>query len=219
MNNTNLKLPFPPQEFSVTSGNKTMQFYCPKDADEVLNAISDEHYEKDQFLPYWVEHWPSAQVLFPFVMQSDFAENTRICELGCGLGIISAATASRSLYTLSVDISPEACIFAHTNIERNGGIPRVMSSDWRHMGVKIRFDQIIASDVLYEERWIEPILECINAIMTRDGKAWIADPRRKHWGNFKTAASKMGFIQEVIHSGSANEGKTTIEILELRRKP
>ncbi|NLD99769.1 MAG: class I SAM-dependent methyltransferase [Fibrobacter sp.] len=216
MRKTVLKLPFTPQQFSITIKNQKFNFLCPGDPDSVLDSITDDQYEKDQFLPYWVDHWPAAQILFPFILDASIAAHISACELGCGLGVISTALASKNIKTVSIDISPQACIFAFENIYRNSGIPRVLSTDWRYIGLLQTFDLIVASDVLYEERWIEPILTCIKQLLNPGGKAWIADPCRRHWEAFKAASRAFGFSAHVIHKGIANEGKTTVEILELK---
>lgn len=211
-------MPFPSQEITLNTREKILRLLCPQDPYMVLDSISDEQYEKDKFLPYWAEHWPSAQVLFPFIENSAISPNIRICELGCGLGIISSLLAQYNSSVYSVDISPQACIYAKENIYRNGGTPKVIVSDWRAMAFKDKFDLVIASDVLYEQRWIEPILNCIKGLIKPDGKAWIADPCRRFWEPFKITASQAGFDVKTIHLGSTNNEKTRVEIVECSRK-
>lgn len=211
-------MPFPSQQIVLKTSEKVFRFLCPQDPDMVLDSITDEQYEKDKFLPYWVEHWPSAQVLFPFIEKSRTllsAQELRICELGCGLGIISALLAQFNDSVFSVDISPQACIYAKENILRNGGTPRVVVSDWRSMAFKKQFDLIVASDVLYEHRWIDPILNCIKNLLKPDGKVWVADPCRRFWESFKQTAVQSGFTVKTIHTGTVN--KTNVEIVELSR--
>lgn len=207
-------MPFLSQEFTLNTRVNSLRFLCPEDPDLVLNSISNEQYEKDKFLPYWAEHWPSAEVMFPFIENSVFPADYQICELGCGLGTISTILSQKNRSVFSVDISLHACIYAKENIRRNGGTPKVIVSDWRSMAFKSGFDLIIASDVLYEERWIEPILNCIKSLLKTDGKAWIADPCRRFWNSFKQAAVQSGFSVKTIHSGTANNNKTTVEIIE-----
>jgi len=215
-NSVSNKMPFPSQQIVIETAGKDFRFLCPQDPDMVLNSITDEQYEKDKFLPYWAEHWPSAQVLFPFIGKSKTelsAPNTRICELGCGLGIVSALLAQINHSVFSVDISPQACIYSKENILRNGGTPHVIVSDWRAMAFKKEFDFVVASDVLYEQRWIDPILSCIKSLLKPGGKAWIADPCRRFWEIFKQTAARSGFTVKIIHTGTVN--KTKVEIVEL----
>lgn len=208
-------MPFPSQEFTISTKEKTYRFLCPHDPNDVLNSITEQQYEKDKFLPYWAEHWPSAQVFFPFISNHPDIKDLISCELGCGLGVISAALSPKCASVFSVDISPQACVYAYENIRLNGGTPRVIASDWRAMPYRSQFDLIVASDVLYEQRWIEPILNCVKQLLKPNGKAWIADPCRRFWQEFKTTASEMGFQVRLIHQGEANEGKTRVEVIEL----
>ncbi len=215
---TTNQMPFPSQEITLNTREKTLKLLCPQDPEMVLNSITDEQYEKDKFLPYWAEHWPSAQVLFPFIEKSKTqlsTPNTRICELGCGLGIVSSLLAQFNHSVFSVDISPQACIYSKENISRNGGISRVIVSDWRAMAFKKEFDLVVASDVLYEQRWIDPVLNCIKGLLKPGGKAWIADPCRRFWEIFKQTAAQSGFTVKIIHNGTVN--KTKVEIVELSK--
>lgn len=210
------QMPFPSQEFTIQGSSKSFNFLCPANPDDVLDSIREEQYEKDKFLPYWVENWPSAQVLFPFIENTAIEPNTRICELGCGLGVISAALSTKSPYIISLDISPDACIFCNRNMHRNGAIPRVIASDWRAIAFKTQFDLVVASDILYEQRWITPVLDCIKALLKPEGKAWIADPCRRFWEQFKQSAVQNGFSTNILHQEKTNNGKTQVEILELK---
>ena len=60
---------------------------------------------------------------------------------------------------------------APDGLQTHGGAARVVCADWRRLPFRKRFDLIVASDVLYEERWIDPILDCIEQF---GGAAWIA---------------------------------------------
>lgn len=86
-------------------------------------------------------------------------------------------------------------------------------SDWRAMAFNKQFDFVVASDVLYKQRWIDPILSCIKSLLKPGGKAWIADPCRRFWELFKKTAAQSGFAVKIIHDGMVN--KTKVEIAEL----
>ncbi len=197
---------------------QTFKFIRPADPDEVLDAISNEQYEKDHFLPYWAELWPSSQALFNYIFSLQLPARTKVTELGCGLGHISSVLAFRGLNVLSMDISPIACKYAHKNIIQNGGNASVICCDWRFIPIKPQSsDLIIAADILYERRWIEPVLLTIKTILRPKGKVLIADPCRKFWEEFKFQAKKRDFSVSVIHKETVNEEKTIVEILEINR--
>jgi|SRR5690554_772907 predicted nicotinamide N-methyase len=210
-------LPFSPKKLAFSSEGYSLQFFCPENPDIVLDSISDSDYNKDQFLPYWAQHWPSAQQFLSYILQYPFKTDIEVCELGCGLGVLSTAFMIRKCKTFSIDISHHACRYSHQNIMLNGCIPKVLCSDWRNIGLNKRFDLIAASDIIYESRWIEPVLSCMNSMLLPDGKAWIADPCRRYWDPFKMRAKELGFILRTLKYEKVTEKKMEIEILELSR--
>jgi ETFB lysine methyltransferase len=213
-----MKLPFPPTTFSLTYNNRELHFALPADPDSLFNTITEQQYLKDRFLPYWAERWPSADLFFTFLMKQSLPAGYRIGELGCGLGVATCALAIKNHFVVATDIAFHGCCFASYNIAMNGGTPAVLCADWRHLPFRANtFDLIIASDILYEERWINPVLDCIDTFLTAEGKCWIADPSRRFWYLFKQAVAKRGFRQHIVDSGTTNDGKTTIEILEISR--
>lgn len=213
---------FPAHTVAVPyQGTTVLNITMPVNPEALLDTMTDEEYEKDQLLPYWAEQWPASRPLLDFLSTMIFPDTWLMCELGCGLGTVSAAlSSSRSskALTTATDISFEGCRFAATNIRNNGGMPRVFCSDWRHPPLKKRFDVVIASDVLYEERWIGPIIDCINQLLTPDGRAWIADPCRRFWPKFKKRVVEQGFSYEIVAGPAANVDGGSFEIMELIRQ-
>ena len=210
-------LPYRTAPFALSHEGRTFTFAMPADFDDVFDTIAEEHYEKDRFLPYWAEKWPSTAPFFSFLMNERLPGGARICELGCGLGVIAAALAAKGHEIIATDIAPEGCRFAFSNIAANGGAPRVVCADWRAMPFRKKFDLIVASDILYEERWIGPILDCIDTLLSRGGEAIIADPCRRFWVLFKRRAVERGFSLSIRERASIDSGKTEVEILSIRR--
>jgi len=183
--------------------------------DDVLEAISDRDYEKERCSPYWAETWPSASAMFRFIMGSGFPDTCAAIELGCGLGVISSALCARGLFTVSADIAYQACCFAAFNITRNNGAAKVVCADMCESPFRRKFDLAVASDILYEERLIDPLLDCIRDLLVPDGRALIADPCRRFWNRFKERAAEKEFSLELLDSISGDCGARTIEIVQL----
>ena len=216
-------LPFDPTEFTLETSRPSapLKLMRPKDPDSVLETITDEEYEKDKFLPYWAEIWPSSQSLYKYLLEEmNIGVDTggHALEMGCGIGSISALLASKGMYCTAADISPQACMYALYNMKNNGGIGSALCCDFRYPPlINNKFDLIIASDVLYERRWIEPVLTFIQNMIAMNGQALIADPCRSHWEEFKITAEHRGMDVGVVKSEIINDGKTKIEILRIIR--
>ncbi len=214
------ELPCPSRSHSLQlPGRPPLAIAVPENPEALLDALTDEEYEKDQLLPYWAEQWPSSRALLSFLSDRPIPKEWLLCELGCGLGMISAAEASLTdAFTVATDIAPQGCRFTRYNIMTNGGTPRVVCGDWRHLPFRQRFDAVIASDVLYEQRWIEPVIAAIDRLLKPDGRAWIADPCRRFWPLFKESLGRRGF-SPTVYAYPAVEGEAgSFEVLEITRR-
>jgi SAM-dependent methyltransferase len=206
-------------EFTLADRGRFWTFTRPASPDAILDAMSEEQYRKDQFLPYWAEYWPSSEALLSFLHGRPIRSAARACELGAGLGVIAAIMNEQGLWTAAVDLSFDACRFARVNMHRLGNAAPAVCADWRAMPFGRAFDLIAGADILYEARWIDPVARAISALLSDTGEAFIADPCRRHWRRFLKAAGEQGLDHEIIERRSINDNKTTIEIARIARAP
>ena len=76
----------------------------PRDAEALL---TEEGFEKEEFLPYWAELWSSGVALAHDVARRAL-RGASVVELGCGLGLPSIAAALAGGRVLATDWSPDA---------------------------------------------------------------------------------------------------------------
>jgi predicted nicotinamide N-methyase len=122
--------------------------------------ISEEAFEHDEFLPYWAELWPASLALAEAL--PDVA-GLRVCELGCGLAVPSLLAAARGAEVTAIDWSEDAVDLLRRNAARNGLVVRAEVRDWSEPWVE-RFDLVLAADVLYERRNVEPLLALLPSL-------------------------------------------------------
>ena len=77
-------------------------------------------------------------------------------ELGCGLGVPSLVAAARGAEVTAIDWAADAVELLARNAARNGLALRRVHADWRRFAGA--FDLVLAADLLYEERNVEPLL-------------------------------------------------------------
>ncbi|MBD3357663.1 MAG: methyltransferase domain-containing protein [Chitinivibrionales bacterium] len=184
-------------------------FLRPANPDTILDSMTEEEYARDQFLPYWAELWPATEALFGHIRDFVPKNGDTVCDLGCGLGVLGAALAAWGCRTTAIDIAAAACKYAAANIKLYS--PRrshVVCGDWRQPFLRTRFDLIIAADVLYEPRWVGPVLSFIDRHLAAEGRACIADPRRASWDQFIGKARVRGYAVELRHYTVPNAGST-----------
>ncbi|HZQ17045.1 MAG TPA: methyltransferase domain-containing protein [Gaiellaceae bacterium] len=137
---------------SVRVGETELRLRRPASPDAL---IDEEAFATDEFLPYWAELWPAALALADALPE---VAGLRVCELGCGLGLPSLVAAARGADVTATDWAREAIVLLRANAERNGLVLRAEVRDWRERWGE-RFDLVLAADVLYERRNVEPLLE------------------------------------------------------------
>jgi predicted nicotinamide N-methyase len=125
--------------------------------------IDEAAFEQDEFLPYWAELWPASLALAGAL--PDVA-GLRVVELGCGLGVPSLVAAARGAEVTATDWAVDAIDLLQENAARNELALRVEVRDWRDSWSE-RFDLVLAADVLYERRNIEPLLERLRELAPR----------------------------------------------------
>jgi predicted nicotinamide N-methyase len=167
----------------VVLGGRTLSILRPRDPEELLD---EEAFEREEFLPYWAELWPSALALAAVVVALDL-DGLRVVELGCGLGVPSLAAVLAGARVLATDWSEDAVAFARTNAERNGIELETAIVSWADpepLLDRAPFDLALASDVLYERRNAEQLVELLPRLAA---ETLLADPGRPHAGNLLDA--------------------------------
>src|SRR3954470_12465045 len=103
-------------EEGVAIAGHDLALLRPRDAEALL---CEEAFERDEFLPYWAELWPSASALARAVGARSL-RGARVLELGCGLGLPSLAAAVAGGRVLATDWADDAIAMLTRNAARNG---------------------------------------------------------------------------------------------------
>jgi predicted nicotinamide N-methyase len=202
-------------QFSLSANGKQLVFIRPAEPEEILDRISDEEFCKDEFMPYWAESWPASHVLFNYCADHLPVGPLRICELGCGLGIISSLCAGNGHQVFAIDISMDACRYTHANIRSQNTTASCVCSDWRFSK---SFDMVLGADILYEERWIGPVATFLRDHLLSGGTALIADPQRKPWTAFKQTMISNGFTLARTETRQEPESTAMVEIVSFMKE-
>jgi predicted nicotinamide N-methyase len=156
----------------------------PPNADAL---IDEESFDEDEFLPYWAELWASGVALAEVVSMLDL-HDTRVLELGAGLGLPSLAAALRGASVLATDWADDAVSLLRANAKRNSIRLRVKRVRWDDPEPLLReapWQLVLGADLLYEERNAAQLLELLPRLGT---EIVIGDPGRpfakaffEHW--------------------------------------
>lgn len=184
-------MPAPPadlvEETVALGSGRDLHILRPRDSEELL---VEEAFDEEQLLPYWAEVWPSSLALARAVGARSLL-GARTLELGCGLGLVAIAAALAGGRVLATDWSGEAIRFAAVNAQKNGAHVETAVVDWsapHEVVARAPWQLVLGSDVLYERRNVDQMLDLLPRLVDRTGEIWIADPGRQ---------SSMEFLERV----------------------
>jgi len=159
--------------------------------------------DREKPMPYWARIWPAGIALGDVVLQRrDELAGQRVLELGSGLGTTATALLEAGARLTVVDYSPLPLAFCRYNTLMNTGrAPRTLCFNWSapnaesllraqaHGGYPI----IMAADVLYEGRDVEPLLAILDHILAPDGVLWLSERSRRTAQRFLYTAAALGW--------------------------
>ena len=177
--------------------SRSYELLVPADSDRLLDDPRLEaRFAQDEYLPYWAVLWPAALLLADAV--ATWPPATRdppplVLELGCGLGLVGLVAAERGCSVIQSDYDEDALAFARANGRHNGfSSIETRHLDWRQIYPDLRPHGILAADVLYETRNLEPIARFIAAHLEPAGFALLADADRSTADSFPHVAQTCG---------------------------
>lgn len=195
-----------------------------RDTNDLLDRLDVDEFNKDERLPYWAEIWPSSIALSEYVCSRNiYGKN--VLELGCGVGVVGIVAALEGAKVLMTDYEEDALKFTRMNIEKNftqamlDPLVEVMYLDWRTPALSEKFDLIIGSDLIYEQRNHQPILNLFKQYLREDGEAILTDPNRSTLGKFLKSADEFGFnVSRSESSTRFNEKATDVSTIVLKKR-
>lgn len=161
-------------------------------------------YAADEYIPYWTDLWAAARMLAKVVLREPWDKfaarvggRPEVLEVGCGLGLGGIAALARGLRVTFSDCDETAVGFAAGNARLNGFTDfATLPADLRSPPTGVSFPVVIGSDLMYEQRLVEPLAHFIKAVLAPGGVALITDPDRMSARSFRWAAGQAGLRAE-----------------------
>lgn len=166
------------------------------DLETLWAAMDEEAFGDDERLPYWTELWPASLVLGEWLHEQQATIAGKTClDMGCGLGLTAMVASSLGARVVAMDYEPMALHFAARNAEHNA-VPQPLWTvmDWRYPAVAAKtFDVLWGGDIMYERRFVEPVMQFLEYALKPDGVAWVAEPNRNVYNHFLSILDRRGW--------------------------
>jgi predicted nicotinamide N-methyase len=195
----------------------------PDDSDQLLDhpAIRSA-FAADEYLPYWADLWPASRMLARAVLRESWPAGLEALEVGCGLGLPGIAALRKGLRVTFSDYDATALHFAAANARLNGlDNFRLLRLDWRAPPADLRVPLILASDLIYELRNVDPVVSLIRKILTPDGVCLLTDQDRVPSFSLREAltASGLDYTPRVMHAGEPGGRRVKGTLYRITHRP
>jgi predicted nicotinamide N-methyase len=187
----------PPVRESVIVEGRTFLIDRPGDsADALDHPFVRDAFAADEYMPYWMDLWPGARMLAKVILRESWpAEGLEVLEVGCGLGLAGIAALARGHRVTFSDYDATALRFAADNARLNGFFDfRLLQMDWRHPPAELKVPVILASDVTYEMRNVEPLLALVKKVLLPGGVCLLTDQDRTPMQHLRQTLDREKFL-------------------------
>ncbi len=161
----------------------------------------------DEYMPYWADLWPAARMLAKAILRETWTPGTRALEIGCGLGLPGIAALAKGLRVTFSDYDATALSFAADNARNNGFHDfETLQIDWRYPPENVRYPVVLASDLIYEMRNVEPLVALIQRMLEPGGVCLLTDQDRvpSHVLRETLTAEGLPFTTKLMRAGEPN---------------
>ncbi|MFZ1728872.1 MAG: 50S ribosomal protein L11 methyltransferase [Bacteroidota bacterium] len=218
---TELASRFPLRQIELTVGERIYRLTTAEDIEQLIEQITEDEFRKDERLPYWAELWHSAVALAGYIVEApDRFAGMRVLEIGCGMALPGVVAASIGAHVTCGDFEPLALNVAEVNMLQN--VPDnpvdVRLMDFREHPAE-RWPLILAADVIYEKRFVEPLADFLDHAIEADGSIILAEPNRLIAVPFFEALTARGFrYTRISRSADLHDRVVEISIYEIGKK-
>lgn len=177
----------------------------PRESDRLLDhpAVRSA-FAADEYMPYWADLWPASRMLAKIIFKESWPPGLEALEVGCGLGLPGIVALAQGLKVTFSDYDPTALRFAARNARLNGfSNYSTLQLDWRFPPADLKVPVVLAGDLIYELRNVEPIVNLIKQVLLPNGLCLLTDQDRVPANLLREAIPRAGltFTTQMVRAG------------------
>jgi predicted nicotinamide N-methyase len=210
---------------TVLIEDRTFVISRPSESDRLLShPVIRSAFAADEYLPYWADLWPASRMLAKAILREPWptageGRGLEVLEIGCGLGLPGIAALAVGLPVIFSDYDATALRFADANARANGFDRfRLLQMDWRWPPLDLRVPVVLASDLIYELRNVEPLVNLIQHVLLPDGQCLLTDQDRVPSLALREALTARGltYTTQMMRAGEPGRGRVKGTLYRIR---
>lgn len=180
------------EPFAVDLGTQRLMLFRVRDLERHVDRaalLRDDTAEP----PYWAHLWTGALSLARYIDARVQVRGRSVLDLGCGLGLAGIVAARNGGLVTFADKEAVACTFALANARANACPDcEAQPLDFTCDRLDVRFDCILAAEILYDWTAFAALAAFIAAHLAEDGQALLADAGRTDTRSFYAELDRLG---------------------------
>ncbi len=170
-------------------------------------------------LPWWAKVWEPSFVLAYFMGKQPVIDSQRILEIGAGLGVVGVYAAMCGHNVTITDVDDDALLFCKANALLNGcyHVP-VLKMDWRLPYYGKPFDIIIGSEVVYDRRTYDILVNFLDDTLSTGGTIFLAKNKDLKTPLFFAKLVERFKFKEKVVKLSGPEAVIEVALYAIKRK-
>jgi predicted nicotinamide N-methyase len=190
---------------NVIVEGRSFRIARPANSDRLLdNPAIRAAFAVDEYMPYWTDLWPAARMLAKALMRERWTPGLEALEIGCGLGLPGIVALAQGMQVTFSDYDATALKFAADNARTNGFTNfKLLRLDWRNPPADLRVPIVFGSDLVYEARSVEPVVNLIRHVLAPGGVCLLTDQERISPELLRECllANDLAYTVKVMHAG------------------
>ena len=201
----------------VKIGARDFNFFVPGSIDRFTNT-------QDIFrnFPLWAKIWEASLILADYLAAMPFKPEKRFLEIGAGLGVVGIVAASFGHNIIMTEYNKDARNFARANAQKNLSREhpnlQIVKLDWNKPHITGRFDYIIGSEVIYNQKDFKPLLKLFRDYLKPGGEVILSEGIRKTSLEFFKKMEESFQIKARKKSLRSKDKKIEVVLARMRSK-
>ena len=147
------------EDFPMAIDGKKLVLSRVAEWDPFIRRLEEEGAAYAGSFPFWIKIWEGSVVLADYLIGQSPPKQTRILELGAGMGVTGLFLGCFGYPVMVTDYEADSLALLEKNRLKNHlDTVRVRRLDWLKPDLEETFDLICGAEVVYREEFIDPLL-------------------------------------------------------------